>query len=182
VQKEEAVHQFESPSAHHRGCPKSVTDGKTPSDATSRRPPECGGGNEIHRVGDRYDRSGVENDFFGIPAAIAQNRKHPLTNPQFSDGVVRLDDDASGLETRDKRKRRFNLVGAGDHQAIGKVDASRVYPNAHLVRLQFAPFHILKPEHIRGCPILGTGPPSSVSSFARGLVYGKGTTAGDPRC
>ena len=41
-----------------------------------------GGGDEIHRIGDRHDRGGVDHDLLGIAAAKAQHRENPLPGPQ----------------------------------------------------------------------------------------------------
>jgi len=85
---------------------------------------EGGGGDEIHRIGDRHDRGGVKHDFLGIAAAVAQDGEHPLPGLKAVDRAAGLDDLAGGFEPWGEGERRFHLIGAAHHQAVGEVQAS----------------------------------------------------------
>ena len=115
-----------------------------------------GGGDEIHRVGDRHHRGGVEHDFLGIAAAVAQHREHPLPGLQAVDRAAGLDDLAGGFEPRGERERRLHLIGAADHQAVGEVDAGGAHPDAHLVRLEARALDLFEPQHIGSAPFAAT--------------------------
>ena len=117
---------------------------------------ERGGGNEIHRIGDRHHGGGVEYDFLGVAAAVAQHREHPLPGLQAVDRAAGLDDLAGGFEPRGKGERRFHLIGAAHHQAVGEVHPGGAHPDAHLVRLEAWALTLLEPQHIGRAPFPAT--------------------------
>jgi len=58
---------------------------------------KASGGDEIHCIGDRHHGAGVEYDFLGVAAAVAQHREHPLPGLQAVDHAAGLDDLAGGV-------------------------------------------------------------------------------------
>src|SRR5271168_3569615 len=115
-----------------------------------------GGSDEIHRIGDRHYRGGAEHDFLGIATAVAQHREHPLTGLEAVDRAAGLDDLADGFEPRGKGERRFHLIGAPHHQAIGEVHAGGAHPDAHLMRLEARALGLFEPQHTGGAPFSAT--------------------------
>ena len=97
---------------------------------------EGGGGDEIHRIGNWHYGGGVEYDFFSVAAGVAQHREHPLRGMQAIHRAAGLKDLAGGFAPRGKRQRRFHLIGAADHQAVGEVHPGGAHPDADLVRLE----------------------------------------------
>src|SRR5258706_16199947 len=67
-----------------------------------------------------------------------------------------LDNLAGGFEPRDERELRLHLIGAADHQAIGKVDACGADPEADLVSLEVRALGLFEPQHIGSAPLPAT--------------------------
>ena len=115
-----------------------------------------GGGDEIHRIGDRHHRGGVEHNLLGVAAAVAKNRERPLPDPQAIDRNAGLDDLTGGFEPRGEWERRPHLISAADHQAVGEVDAGGVDPDAHLVPLEARALGLFEPKQIGSAPLPAT--------------------------
>jgi len=115
-----------------------------------------GSPDEIHRIGDRHHRGGVEHDLLGIAAAVAQHRERPLPDPQAIDRAACLDNLAGGFEPRGERELRLHLIGAADHQAVGEVDARGADPEAYLVLLEVRALGLFEPQHIGSAPFPAT--------------------------
>jgi hypothetical protein len=104
-----------------------------------------------------------------------------------------LDDLAGGFKPRGKGERRFHLIGAAHHQAVGEVNPGGACPDADLVRLEAWALSLFEPQHIRGAPFPATdrlhflaprdarSPADDIAKRSRavgrvllaGLVYGK---------
>ena len=67
-----------------------------------------GGGDEIHRVGDRHDRFAVDDDLLGIAAAEAQHREDPAAGGQMRHRRTGLDHLARGFKAGGERELRFD--------------------------------------------------------------------------
>src|SRR5271155_3766213 len=129
-----------------------------------------GGSDEIHRGRDRHHCGGIEHDFLGIATAVAQHREHPLSGLQAVDRAAGLDDLAGGFEPGGKGERRFHLIGAAHHQAIGEVKAGSAHPDAHLMRLDAGTLGLFEPPHTGGAPFSATDRLHSRSSPYRSLA------------
>jgi hypothetical protein len=107
-----------------------------------------------------HHRGSVEHDLLGVTTAGAQYREDALTGPQVADGSPGLDHLAGGFKPGRKWKRRLDLVAPANHHRVGKINARRTHPNAHLMRLLASGSPPLR-LNVSGRPILGSGSPSS---------------------
>jgi hypothetical protein len=75
-------------------------------------------------------------DSLGRVTAGAGGRKHPVTRFEVLNIGATGDDVASNLLARGEGRIGLGLVGAGDLQGIGKVDATRPHLDVDLARLR----------------------------------------------
>src|SRR5437868_192142 len=90
--------------------------------------------------------------FSGPPAAAMTRAPRILPISTAVDSAANLDNLAGGFEARSKREGRLHLIGAANHQAVGKIHTCRMHANTDLGRRQLPPGDVLEPQHVGRSP------------------------------
>src|SRR5689334_2235564 len=86
----------------------------------------------IERRGERRELRRRHHDLIGVPA-VPKLHDHAIADGHIG-RVLHLDDIAGRFHARRERQLRLELIFAGRHQDIGKIDSGRADGDAHLPR------------------------------------------------